>query len=36
MFVGDDHILTKIESSKIEKQIVEGDKKIEENSYGNK
>ena len=32
MFVGEDHILTKIESSDIEKQIVEGDKKVERNS----
>lgn len=29
MFVGDDHILTKIEASDLEKKIIEGEKKIE-------
>ena len=32
MFVGEDHILTKIESSEIEKKIVEGEKIIEKNN----
>lgn len=35
MFVGEDHILTKIECSKLEKIIIEGDKKIEENNNSN-
>lgn len=35
MFVGEDHILTKIECSEAEKQIVEGNKKNEKNSDGN-
>ncbi|MBS5857043.1 MAG: ATP-binding protein [Clostridium sp.] len=35
MFVGEDHILTKIECSDIEKQIVEGNKKNEKNSDSN-
>ena len=26
MFVGEDHILTKIESSELERQIIEGDR----------
>lgn len=36
MFVGEDHILTKIESSELEKEILEGNKKNEKdnNSYG--
>ena len=32
MFVGEDHILTKIESSDLERQIIEGDKNNVENS----
>ena len=32
MFVGEDHILTKIECSEIEKNIVEGDKINEKNN----
>ena len=36
MFVGEDHILTKIECSEKEKSIIEGDKINEENSYSNK
>lgn len=35
MFVGEDHILTKIECSDVEKQIVEGNKKNEKNSDSN-
>ena len=35
MFVGEDHILTKIECSDIERQIVEGNKKNEKNSDSN-
>lgn len=35
MFVGEDHILTKIECSEAEKQIVEGNKKNEKNSDSN-
>lgn len=35
MFVGDDHILTKIESSKKEKEIVEGVKENEKNNHSN-
>lgn len=35
MFVGDDHILTKIESSEKEKEIVEGAKNNENNNYSN-
>ena len=35
MFVGEDHILTKIECSEVEKQIVEGNKKNEKNSDSN-
>ena len=31
MFVGENHILTKIESSNIEKELIEGEEKIEEN-----
>lgn len=36
MFVGDDHILTKIESSDLEKEILEGENKNDQNSnsYG--
>ena len=34
MFVGEDHILTKIESSNMEKEIIEGDKfEKNNNSY---
>ena len=32
MFVGDDHILTKIEASDLEKKIIEGENKIEKNN----
>ena len=32
MFVGDDHILTKIESSELEKKILEGEKQNESNN----
>ena len=35
MFVGDDHILTKIECSDLEKEILEGNKN-EENNISNK
>lgn len=35
MFVGEDHILTKIECSDVERQIVEGNKKNEKNSDSN-
>ncbi len=35
MFVGEDHILTKIECSDFERQIVEGNKNNEKNSYSN-
>lgn len=35
MFVGEDHILTKIECSNVERQIVEGNKKNEKNSDSN-
>ena len=31
MFVGEDHILTKIESSDLEKEIIEGENKIAKN-----
>ena len=32
MFVGDDHILTKIECSEMEKEIIEGKKENNENN----
>ena len=35
MFVGDDHILTKIESSDLEKKIIEGEKNFEKNTNSN-
>ncbi len=35
MFVGEDHILTKIEASKLEKEIIEGEKNIEKNYNSN-
>lgn len=35
MFVGDDHILTKIQSSEKEKEIIEGEKINNENNYSN-
>ncbi len=35
MFVGDDHILTKIESSEIEKNILEGENYIDKNNNCN-
>lgn len=35
MFVGDDHILTKIESSDLEKKILEGEKQNEKNNNSN-
>ena len=34
MFVGEDHILTKIQASEIEKQILEGDNN-DKNNNGN-
>ena len=36
MFVGDDHILTKIECSDLEQKILEGECIDEENNFGNK
>ena len=36
MFVGDDHILTKIECSDLERKILEGESIDEENSFSNK
>lgn len=36
MFVGEDHILAKIETSDCEKKIIEGEKENEKNSYSNK
>ena len=36
MFVGDDHILTKIESSQLERKILEGEKENEKNNISNK
>ena len=36
MFVGEEHILTKIESSDMEKEIIEGDNLIEKNNNSNK
>lgn len=33
MFVGDDHILTKIQASEKEKEIIEGEKIKDENNY---
>ena len=33
MFVGEDHILTKIQSSEKEKEIIEGEKINNENNY---
>ena len=35
MFVGEDHILTKIQSSNIEKEIIEGEKINEKNNNSN-
>ena len=35
MFVGEDHILTKIQASDIEKQILEGDNNNDKNNNGN-
>ena len=35
MFVGEDHILTKIQSSDMEKQLIEGEKN-DKNNNGNK
>ena len=35
MFVGENHILTKIESSDMEKELIEGEEKFEENYNGN-
>ena len=35
MFVGEDHILTKIESSDLENEIIEGDKINEKNNFSN-
>ena len=36
MFVGDDHILTKVECSDLERKILEGESIDEENSFSNK
>ncbi len=36
MFVGEDHILSKIEASEYEKTIIEGEKENEKNNYSNK
>jgi type IV secretory pathway VirB4 component len=36
MFVGDDHILAKIEPSEYEKNLIEGEKENEKNNYSNK
>lgn len=35
MFVGEDHILTKIQSSEIEKEIIEGENINDKNNYSN-
>ena len=35
MFVGEDHILTKIQASEKEKEIIEGEKINYENNYSN-
>ena len=35
MFVGEDHILTKVESSEMEKEIIEGEKNIEKSNNSN-
>ena len=35
MFVGDDHILTKIECCETEKKLIEGEKDIEKNNNSN-
>ena len=35
MFVGEDHILTKIQASEIEKQIIEGEKNNVKNNNSN-
>ena len=35
MFVGEDHILTKIESSELERKILEGEKINEKNNNSN-
>ncbi len=35
MFVGEDHILTKIQASEMEKKIIEGEKKYDKNNYSN-
>ena len=36
MFVGDDHILTKIECSEFEKKIIEGEDISDKNNFSNK
>ena len=36
MFVGDDHILTKIQASDMEKQLIEGEKNNDKNNNSNK
>ena len=33
MFVGEDHILTKIQASDYEKKLIEGEKNIDKNNY---
>lgn len=35
MFVGEDHILTKIQSSDMEKQLIEGEKNNDKNNNSN-
>ena len=35
MFVGDDHILTKIQASDMEKQLIEGEKNNDKNNNSN-
>ena len=35
MFVGDDHILTKIQASDIEKRLIEGEKNDDKNNNCN-
>ena len=36
MFVGDDHILTKIQSSEKERKLIEGENNIDKNNNSNK
>ena len=35
MFVGEDHILTKIQASEKEKEMIEGSEKNDKNNYSN-